>query len=187
MYLRINAPGVRHGQRGQVLAEAVVVMLLLVVLIGALHQTARWQFQWSSRWLKTQAAATAVALEHTQLPGKVSVQSKDPHSWYDWVMRDFRLGQARWYEIQIPGRFAKPAWRMAGAGQASVDRAVIARISQAKQLWGLKAAQSQAVVSTLMPSISAVEMPWASRGSATQWLSQWQGSTPSAYLGWRRP
>ena len=44
MYLRNNAPVVRHDQQGQVLAEAVVVMLLLVVLIGALHQTARWQF-----------------------------------------------------------------------------------------------------------------------------------------------
>ena len=180
-----NEPCVRYGQRGQVLAEAVVVMLLLIVLIGALHQTGRWQFQWSNQWLQTQVAATAVALDHGQLPTKGTVQSADMHAWYDWVMRDFRLGQARWQQIQLPGRFAKPAWRIAGSGQASLDRAVTARIAQAKRLWGVKAASSQAVARTLMPSITAVEKPWDGRGSATQWLTQWQGSTPSVYLGSR--
>ena len=186
MFWRIRKQRLRTREQGQVLAEAVVVMLLLVVLIGALHQTGRWQFDWSNQWLKTQVAATGVALDHANFSNEITVSAAQTHAWHDAVMRDFKLGQSRWQQIRVNGRFAKPAWRMAGTGQASLDRDVTARIGQAHKFWARHALASQTVARTLLPSISAVEMPWHGRGSATDWLSQWQGSTPESYVGFGR-
>ena len=182
MFWRIKNHKSRSDEKGQVLAEAVVVMLLLAVLIGALHQTGRWQFDWSEQWLRTQVAATGVALDHANVSNEITVSAAQTHAWHDVVMRDFKLGQSRWQQIRVNGRFAKSAWRVSGAGQASLDRDVTARISQAHKLWARHALASQTVARTLLPSISAVEMPWADRGSATDWLSQWQGSTPESYV-----
>ena len=169
-------------QSGQVLAEAVVVMLLLVVLLGAVHLTGRWQFQWATQWLRAQIAADAVALDHAQPPTGSEVRLADHSRWRNWVMRDYAVGQPKWQSISTPGRFAQTAWRLSAAGQASLDRTVTARMKAAPILWRGTELASKAVVHTLMPTIKAVEAPWDDRGSALQWLDQWQGSTPSHYL-----
>lgn len=169
-------------QRGQVLAEAVVVMLLLVILIGALHQIGRWQHQWATNWLSTQVMATAWSLDHDVGDTAFTVDRSDRHAWHNWVMADYGLGKPNWYHLRQPGRFSKSAWRLSNAGQASLDRAVTAHIEQAPRLWARQALASKTVVRTLMPSIKSVDSPWRDRGSATDWLGQWQGSTPAAYL-----
>jgi hypothetical protein len=179
----MNSPcASRTQQSGQVLAEAVVVMLLLVALIWALHQTGRWQYQWSSDWLKTQVMATGWSLDHDVRVKGMQSRAADRQVWRDWVMADFGIGHAHWQTLRLSGRFSKTAWRVAGAGQASQDAQVNARIQHAPRLWLRQALVSQTTARTLLPSITAVDMPWRDRGSATNWLGQWQGSTPEAYL-----
>lgn len=172
----------RARQSGQVLAEAVVVMLLLVILIWALHQTGRWQHELYSDWLATQVNATAWSLGHDVQTNRVSSHAADHQVWRDWVMTDYGIGHAHWQKFRLSGRFAKTAWRVAGAGQASLDSDVTARLQHAPRLWLKQALVSQTTASALLPSIVAVDMPWRDRGSATEWLKQWQGSTPAKYL-----
>lgn len=173
----------RSTQRGQVLAEAVVVMLMLIILIWALHQSGRWQYAWSTDWLKTQVTATAWSLDHVVSGKDLSISPAERDVWRNWVMADFGLGQVHWHTLNRSGRFAKKAWRLGGVGQASEDQAVTAKIRSAPRLWLKQALVSQTTAGALLPSIKAVDMPWRDRGSATDWLGQWQGSTPSAYLG----
>ena len=173
----------RCRQCGQVLAEAVVVMLLLVVLVGALFQTGLWQHRWSAQWLKNQMWATAWSLDHQITDTQAVLVRSQAHGWHDAVMADYRIGASAWYHLKGSGRFSKRAWRLGGVGQASRDHHVTARIGQASRLWGAHAAASKRVVGRLMPSLEAVEAPWRERSSATDWLNIWQGSTPAAYLG----
>ena len=182
MSLFTECPNNRTRQRGQVLAEAVVVMLLLVILMGALHQAGRWQHQWAANWLHTQVMATAWSLDHQVHRPGLELGPADQHAWQDWVMADYGIGEPNWFRLRQQDRFSKAAWRLAGAGQASLDRDVTAHIDQAPRLWARQALASKTVVRTLMPSIKAVELPWRDRGSATDWLGQWQGSAPAAYL-----
>lgn len=172
-------------QSGQVLAEAVVVLLFLVVLVGAVQLSGRWQYQWLRQWLAAQYAADAVALDHQQLPGQANVHRADLNRWRSAVMREYSIGQASWQKITTDGQFAQSAWRLSGAGQASLDSTVTERIEQAPMLWRRTEIASKAVVYALMPTIKAVEAPWDDRGPATRWLRQWEGSTPPDYLNSR--
>ena len=169
-------------QQGQVLAEAVVVMLLLVVLLVAVSSSGRWQFQWLKQWLMAQTAADAIALGHEGLPGQVSVNRTDIIPWQKSAMREFSVGDPRWHQLTTKGRFAQSAWRLKGSGYASVDKTVTERIEQAPRLWRKSALASKPVIYALLPTIKAVEAPWEDRGSSTDWLRRWQGSTPEAYL-----
>lgn len=180
-WLHRDAVG-RLRQEGQVLAEAVVVMLMLVLLVGAVHVSGRLQFQWAKQWLDAQISADAVALEHATLPADVSVGTGQRSHWRNWVMRDFAIGEPHWQSVSTDGRFGQTAWRLSGAGQTSLDASVSARIKNAPRLWRRTELASKAVVYALMPTIKAVEAPWEDRGPATQWLDLWQGSTPPQYL-----
>lgn len=174
----------RDGRRqcGQVLAEAVVVMLLLVVLLGAVHLSACWQYQWVRQWLAAQTAAQAFALDHARLPGPAIARHADDGRWHKSAMREFSVADSGWMSVSTGGKFAQTAWRLSGTGHASLDQTVTDRIEAAPWLWRKPGLASKAVVYALMPTIAAVEAPWESRGTATVWLENWQGSTPEAYL-----
>lgn len=182
MWRRFEAELSTSKQSGQVLAEAVVVLLLLVVLLVAIDISGRWQYRWLTQWLVAQNAADAVALDHRDLPPGASVTTAHVSRWHSQVMREFSVGHPQWHRINGEGRFAQVAWRLVGAGQASLDKTVSDRIERAPQLWRKSEFASKAVVHVLLPTITAVEAPWESRGSPTEWLRQWQGSTPEAYL-----
>lgn len=169
-------------ESGQVLAEAVVVMLLLVVLLAAVQISGSRQFQWARQWLAAQVAADAVALEHMHLPSGALARDASRSDWHQGAMREFDVGHSQWKTVTTQGKYAQVAWRLAGAGQASSDKAVTARIEQAPQLWRKTEFASKVVVHPLMPTIKAVELPWDDRGSATDWLRKWEGSTPPTYL-----
>lgn len=170
-------------QSGQVLAEAVVVMLLLVVLLLAIHLSGRWQFQWAKQWLRAQVAADAVALDHAISAKDLLVRQADVSQWHQAVMREFAIGELSWQTVTSQGRLSQTAWRLAGAGQASLDQAVVERLEGAPRLWRRTELASKAIVYSLLPTIRAVEAPWEGRGSETEWLRRWQGSTPARYLG----
>ncbi|MCD8516366.1 MAG: hypothetical protein LRY56_12440 [Burkholderiaceae bacterium] len=171
-----------NRQSGQVLAEAVVVMLLLVVLLLVIHLSGRWQFQWANQWLRAQIAGDAVALDHAITDDDLWVRRADATQWHNSTMREFSIGEPNWQAITSRGRFSQTAWRLAGAGQASFDRTVVERIERAPHLWRRTELASKAIIYALLPTIRAVEAPWEARGSETQWLERWQGTTPEAYL-----
>lgn len=170
------------SQRGQVLAEAVVVLGLLVGLVVAVHLSGRLQYQWLKQWLAVQIAGDAVALDHARLPSQASVRGEDINRWHKSAMGEFAVGESNWRRITTKGRFAQTAWRLAGDGNASLDKTVTARIEAAPSLWRKTELTSKAVVHALLPTIKAVEAPWDSRGSETDWLGKWEGHTPRAYL-----
>ncbi len=172
-----------EAQKGQVLAEAIVVALMLMVLLGAVHWSSRWQFQWSQQWLGAQAAADAVALGHQSQSIRAKAQMADASQWPNWVLQEYAVGHGRWVAVSTSGRFAQTAWRLSGPGQASHDAEVTDRIERAAVLWHSADVASKAVIASLMPSIQAVEAPWKDRGTTTNWLRLWQGSIPERYLG----
>lgn len=182
MSWRNEAFGSRSHEKGQVLAEAVIVAMVLALLLTAVHLTGRWQFEWTGQWLKAQIAADSVALEHPSQPAGAAVSTVDFDEWRNWVFKEYSIGNERWHLISGNGSFGQEAWRLVGAGQVSHDKSVTTQIKHAKRLWGIRESASKAVVGTLMPAISAVELPWEDRGAYADWLSQWQGLTPSRYL-----
>lgn len=177
-----ESPRIGRLQCGQVLAEAVVVVLLLAVLLGAVHLSGHWQYQWLNQWLAAQTAAQAAALDHAHLPGQANAKGADVSRWHKSAMHEFSVADSGWMSVSTDGKYAQTAWRLSGAGQVSLDQTVTDRIKAAPWLWRKTELASKAVVYSLMPTIAAVEMPWESRGTATDWLEAWQGSTPEAYL-----
>jgi hypothetical protein len=169
-------------EQGQVLAEAVVVMVALMVLLGAIHFSGRWQYQWMHHWLTAQVDGDALALDHQGLPGNLSTPNVLPDQWHGTAQREFRIGDSHWHVVNTEGRFSQNAWRLKAAGQASTDLEVVERIGEANALWQRTALSSQAVATPLMPALKAIEGPWRDRGPALQWLGRWQGSTPGLYL-----
>lgn len=167
---------------GQVLAEALVVMLALIVLLFGVHWSGRWQYQWLGQWQVAQTGADAAAAGHRFLPDKVRQFRQDRDASRSWVMDQYHIGEKNWYRFESSGRFAQEAWRPLGAGYASSDLAVERRLIRAPRLWRNQASRSMRVVAPLLPTIKAVEMPWNRAGDPTDWLSRWRGSTPAAYL-----
>ncbi len=171
----------RANQRGQVLAESVVVCLLLVTLGLAIHYSARTQHQWLAQWLGAQVAATAAAHSHQVLPVQASRTNGPPDRWRSQVMSQYGIGHNRWLAVQTHGTFAQTGWRLVGAGQASRYDEVVQRIDAAPTLWRKTALHSKSVIRALLPTLRAIEAPWADRGSPTVWLENWQFSLPEAY------
>lgn len=169
-------------QSGQVLAESVVTMLLLVVLVCAIHMVGRLQYQWTKQWLATQSAASAATQGHGQLPAGARKQFGESDRWRSQVMREYSIGQASWVKVSTKSSYEIDGWRLVGFGQASSDDEVVNRINNAPRLWRLTATRSQIVANSLLPTLKAIDMPWRRRGNATEWLSGWRGSTPDRYL-----
>lgn len=175
MYRTINLSG-------QVLAEAVVVMLALIVLLFGVHWSGRWQYEWLRQWQVTQTGADAAAADHQVLPDSVRQSQHDQEFSRSSVMSEYRIGEKNWYRFESNGRFAQVAWRPLGSGYASSDLVVERRLAAAPRLWRNQAARSLKAVAPILPTITAVEMPWNRAGDPTDWLSQWRGSTPPGYL-----
>lgn len=171
----------RATERGQVLAECVVVCLLLVTLGLAIHYSSRSQHQWLTQWLDAQVAATAAAHSHQVLPAPTRRINAPPDRWRSQVMSEYDIGHNRWLAVQTHGTFAQTGWRLAGAGQASRYDEVMQRIDAAPTLWRKTALQSKSVIRALLPTLRAIDAPWADRGSPTEWLKQWQFSLPEVY------
>jgi hypothetical protein len=182
MYWRLEDRSSMQRQSGQVLAESVVASLLLVILLVAIHQVGRWQYRWTEQWLVTQSAGTAAAHGHPDLNEAVTRQSAAADSWRFWPLAEYEIGEQRWVKLSSTDSYQLHAWRLVGAGQASHDEQVTARLRNAPRLWRQTASSSQAVANTLLPTLKAVEFPWSRRGDATQWLQRWEGSVPGEYL-----
>lgn len=172
----------QKSQSGQVLAEAIVVLMALVILLGAIHVTNRWQFDWLRQWLDVQVAADGAMAEHVVRTEKISQSSGSVDRFRSWVLADYQIGQQRWQRYEGKGRFAQVAWRPVGAGQASSDQAVVQQLANAPRLWRRAELKSLAAVLPLSPTLQAVEMPWRRAGASIDWLNRWKGTTPSAYL-----
>jgi hypothetical protein len=179
----------KQRQQGNVMGEALLVFGLLTGILTAIHLTGRWQFEWRGHQLITQTQATALSLDHNR-----SSLSRDPQ-WRDLsasehdldhtrrlAEKEFLLGQNHWLLLQHHARFKQHAWRLVGTGQASTDADVTNRLASASTLWMQTNAASQRVVTRVQPSLEAIEAALRPRGSMTDWLGTWQGSSPADYL-----
>ncbi len=179
----------KRGQQGNVMGEAILVFGVLTGILTAIHLTGRWQFEWLGYYLATQTRATALSLHHSrsslnwdpQWRG-LSASEQDPDRTRRLVEKEFQLGANQWLMLEHHARFKQHAWRLVGTGQASTDAGVNSRIERAPKLWMQTNAASQRVVTRVQPSLEAVEAALRLRGSMTDWLRKWQGSTPADYL-----
>lgn len=172
----------KMAQSAQVLAEAVVVSMVLVILLLAVHGVGRMQYQWTKQWLAAQVAADAAVADHLHIPDAVTPHRGAIDRLRQSVMTDYGIGQSHWARFDGQGQFAQQAWRVLGSGHASADSQVRQRIEQAQLHWQSAAFASQTAARPLWLAIQAVDAPWAKRGEPLQWLRQWQGSTPEIYL-----
>jgi len=170
------------NQSGQVLAEAVIVLLLFIVMLASIHLTGRLQFQWLQGFMATQKSATAISLGHETGAVPFKKRSGQVDRTRSAVERAYRLGDESWLQAQHRGRFTHEAWRLVGFGQASTDQAVVDRISQAPGYWRETHMRSQASLASLSPTLRAVDAPWGRTGAFDQWLNGWKGNTPNHYL-----
>jgi hypothetical protein len=170
------------NQSGQVLAEAVIVLLLLIVMLASIHLTGRLQFQWLQGFMAVQKSATAIGLGHETGVAPVNKGAGQIDRTRSSVERAYRLGDESWVRAQHRGRFTHEAWRLVGFGQASTDQAVVDRISQAPGYWRETHLRSQASLASLSPALRAVDAPWGRTGAFDQWLNGWKGNTPNHYL-----
>lgn len=177
----------RRRQKGNVIAEAVVISGVLISLISAVNLSGRWQFGWLKQHLHTQTMATALAFEHHRPTAlgkglRVSGTPQFGNTNRTLAEREFRLGEEGWLGIQDPKGFQQHAWRLVGTGQISNNSDVTLRLEQAHTLWKNNQQQSLQAVAPLRIALDAVNAPWRSRGDMTNWLFSWQESTPKHYL-----
>jgi hypothetical protein len=179
----------KRRQQGNVVGEAILVFGALTSILTAIHVTGRWQFQWLGYQLDTQTRATALSLDHSPLSlnrdvqfRDLTVSEQDSDQTRRLAEQAFHLGENRWFLLQHQARFKQHAWRLVGTGQASTDSAVTERLARAPKLWRQTHAASQRVVTRVQPSLQAIEAALRPRGSMTDWLGAWQGSTPNDYL-----
>jgi len=171
-----------QGQSGQVLAEAVIVLLLLVCMLASIHLSGRLQYQWLQGFMGVQKSATALGLGHDSAPVSIEKKAGQRDRTRTSVQRAYRLGDEAWLHAHGRPRFSHDAWRLVGFGEASSDQAVVDRINQAPGYWRETHLSSQAALAGLSPALRAVDAPWGRMGDFDQWLKGWKGSTPSHYL-----
>ncbi len=153
----------KQCQQGNVMGEALLVFGALTCILTAIHQTGRWQFEWLGQQLSTQTQATALSLDHNRsslrrdAPWRdLSASEQDLDRTRRLAEKEFLLGQNQWLFLQRHARFST--------------------------LWMQTDAASHRVVTRVQPSLEAIEAALRSRGSMTDWLGKWQGSTPADYL-----
>lgn len=179
----------KRQQQGNVMGEAMLVFGVLTGILTAIHVTGRWQFQWLGYQLNTQTQATALSLDHNRTSlswddqwRDLTASEQDLDLTRGLTEKEFLLGQNHWLLLEHHARFKQHAWRLVGTGQASTDADVTRRLASAPKLWMQTNAASQRVVTRIQPSLEAIEAALRSRGSMTDWLGAWQGSTPADYL-----
>lgn len=172
----------RDRESGQVLAEAVIVLLLLGGFVWAVHALGEAQVQWQAGWLAVQRRATAVSLGHQRIgQGQVFLSGPIDRS-RGLAVQSFKLGQTRWLEVRSNRMKAHLAWRLVGTGQAATDADVVRRIEVAPTVWRDVAVRSQGIVARVAPTLVSVDAPWGRTAQLGRWLRGWQGSVPSSYL-----
>jgi hypothetical protein len=176
-------------QQGNVMVESLLVFGVLTSILTAIHLTGRWQFQWLGHQLNTQTQATALSLDHNRTSltwdaqwRNLSASEQDFDRTRGLTEKEFLLGQNHWLLLQHHTRFKQHAWRLVGTGQASTDADVTNRLASAPKLWMQTNAASQRIVTRVQPSLEAIEAALRPRGSMTDWLVTWQGSSPADYL-----
>jgi hypothetical protein len=158
-----------------------MVLLLLTVLIGAQLSTARDQFRWMKSFLGIQVDGQSLMLGHAKTGSHAAVArlSSDSDTSINSVMRQYQIGQDRWWRVHDSSHPRLEAWRMLGTGQASSDREITQRLSKAPSFWSYQSARSQTVIGRYRPTLETIDGPWRARGSMSEWLLHWEGRTPA--------
>lgn len=168
-----------HNQVGQVLAEAVVTLLLMSVFLLALHQVGMQFYQWF-KWsdhVHQVAHKKSIFTELDVMFGMSLVSGQRDRS-HTLLQSQWGLGQRDWVSIKVEQPFKHHASFLSGIGATSTHHETTTRVTQNLIAWRAQALSSQAKVFFLKPSLSAVDLPWRRTPPETDWLTQWSNTEP---------
>ena len=169
-----------QNQAGQVLAEAVVTLLLMSVFLLALHQVGMQFYQWF-KWsdhVHQVAHKKSVFTELDVMFGMSFVSGQLDRS-HTFLQSQWGLGQRDWVTVKVEQPFKHHAAFLSGIGATSNHDETTARVKQNLIAWRAQALKSQAKVWFLKPGLTAVDMPWRRTPPETDWLTQWSNIEPS--------
>lgn len=169
-----------QAQAGQVLAEAVVTLLLMSVFLLALHQVGMQFYQWF-KWSDHvhQVAHKKSIFNELDLAFGMSLVSGQRDRSHTLLQSQWGLGQRDWVSVKVEQPFKHHASFLSGVGATSTHDETTARIKQNLIAWRAQAFKSQAKVWFLKPGLTAVDLPWRRISPETDWLTQWSNSEPT--------
>lgn len=168
------------NQAGQVLAEAVVTLLLMSVFLLALHQVGMQFYQWF-KWsdhVHQVAHKKSIFTELDVMLGMSLVSGQRDRS-HTFLQSQWGLGQRDWVTVKVEQPFKHHASFLSGIGATSTHVETTARVKQNLIAWRAQELKSQAKVWFLKPSLTAVDLPWRRTPPQTDWLTQWSNIEPS--------
>jgi len=168
-----------QNQAGQVLAEAVITLMLMSVFLLALHQVGMQFYQWF-KWSDHvhQIAHKKSIFTELDVLGGVSIVSGPRDRSHTRLQSQWGLGQRDWVSVKVDQPFKHHASFLSGIGATSAHHETTARIKQNLIAWRLQALRSQAKVWFLKPSLTAVDLPWRRPLPETDWLNKWSNIAP---------
>lgn len=167
-------------QAGQVLAEAVVTLLLMSVFLLALHQVGMQFYQWF-KWSDQvhQVAHKKSIFNELDLAFGMSLVSGQRDRSHTLLQSQWGLGQRDWISVKVEQPFKHHASFLSGIGATSTHHDTTTRVKQNLIAWRAQELKSQAKVWFLKPGLTGVDLPWRRTPPQTDWLTQWSNIEPS--------
>jgi hypothetical protein len=169
-----------QNQAGQVLAEAVVTLLLMSVFLLALHQVGIQFYQWF-KWsdlVHQVAHKKSIFTELDDMFGMSLVSGQHDRS-HTFLQSQWGLGQRDWVSVKVEQPFKHHASFLSGIGATSTHQETTARVRHNLIAWHAQALKSQTKVWLLKPGLTAVDLPWRRTAPETDWLTQWSNTEPN--------
>jgi hypothetical protein len=168
------------NQNGQVLAEAVVTLMLMSVFLIALHQVGIQFYQWF-KWSDQvhQVAHKKAIFDETYISNGMSLMPGQVDLSHTFLQAQWALGQRDWVGVKVDKPFKHHALFISGMGATSTHQETTVRIKQNLLAWRTQALISQAKVWFLKPGLTAVDLPWRRTTPQTDWLSKWSNTAPN--------
>jgi hypothetical protein len=168
-----------HQQTGQVLAEAVVALMLMSVFLLALHQVGVQYYQWF-KWSDHvhQTAYKKSIFTEFDVPADMHLVSGQRDRSQSLLQSQWGLGQRDWVSVKIDKPYKHHASFLSGIGATSTHQETTERVKENLIAWRIQSVTSQAKVLLLKPGLTAVDLPWLRAAPETDWLSKWSSTVP---------
>lgn len=178
--------GVTFSQQGQVLIEAVVVMLVLVVMLLSIHHVGVRLFDWLQVFDRVFQWTHHKAVFHDVQPSPgIALQQGQRDRSHTKVQSQWGLG-SRYFvtaaSVKTPSvshhhSVQSSAW-LSGVGVSGGAKQTQTKIQSNVITWQAQSLQSQLWVNAVKPGLIAIDLPWYRASPETDWLSQWTQSSP---------
>lgn len=166
-------------QAGQVMAEAVVMLALLVTFLYALQHVGAQLFQWH-QWSNTvhQQALNQSVFIAVQNPLGLEVVKGVRDPTHGVMQAQWGLGHSHWVKAKAEHPFKHHTTFLSGVGATANHIETSQRLPLNILAWQRQALSSQAQVGLLMPGLTAIDLPWWRAKPSIDWISEWSDSSP---------